>query len=107
MKSPILFFSIWLNHSIPINKIPLLGGAPPARTRAGLSPKHQAAEDVSKHQSASRPAWLLTLEIVTGTMVGVLFLVAGFTGLQRCKSKPSIIIPWKKSASEKDHIYIG
>lgn len=84
----------------------LCGGAPPARTRAGLSPKHQAAEDVSKHQSASRPAWLLTLEIVTGTMVGVLFLVAGFTGLQRCKSKPSIIIPWKKSASEKDHIYI-
>lgn len=84
----------------------LCGGAPPARTRAGLSPKHQAAEDVSKHQSASRPAWLLTLEIVTGTMVGVLFLVAGFTGLQRCKSKPFIIIPWKKSASEKDHIYI-
>lgn len=42
-------------------------------------------------------------------MVGVLFLVAIITTLQKCKSKSSIIIPWKKSASEKDYttIHIG
>ncbi|KAJ4712094.1 putative Receptor kinase [Melia azedarach] len=82
------------------------GGAPPVRTHPGFSAKHRAAEDVSKHQSTSRPTWLLALEIVTGTMVGFLFLIAVVTALQRCNSKPSIIIPWKKSASEKDHMAI-
>ncbi|KAJ6703610.1 PROTEIN MALE DISCOVERER 2 [Salix viminalis] len=44
--------------------------APPARNHLTRSPKHQPAEDKSKqHQrGASKPAWLLALEIVTGTM---------------------------------------
>jgi hypothetical protein len=51
----------------------------------------------------------LALEIVTGTMVGCLFLIAFITALQRCKDKSSLIIPWKKSSSQKDHVtvYIG
>ncbi|KAA8520813.1 hypothetical protein F0562_011486 [Nyssa sinensis] len=82
------------------------GGTPPAKSHPEVNPKHQPAEDGSKHQPASKPAWLLALEVVTGTMVGSLFLVALLTALQKCKSKSSIIIPWKKSASEKDNMTI-
>lgn len=71
--------------------------------------KHKPVENETKHQQTSKPAWLLALEVVTGTMVGSLFLVAILTAMQKCNSKSSIIIPWKKSASEKDHltVYIG
>ncbi|KAG8659229.1 hypothetical protein MANES_02G023500v8 [Manihot esculenta] len=85
------------------------GGAPPAKTHQAFNPKHQPSEDVAKqHQEASKPAWLLALEIVTGTMVGLLFLVAVLTAFQRCNNKSSIIIPWKKSASQNDYtaVYI-
>ncbi|KAF7114129.1 hypothetical protein RHSIM_RhsimUnG0098700 [Rhododendron simsii] len=74
--------------------------------RCGVNPDHQPAQNGNKHEAASRPAWLLALEIVTGTMVGALFLVALLTAVQRCKSKPSILIPWKKSASTKDHVTV-
>ncbi|KAK2664061.1 hypothetical protein Ddye_002635 [Dipteronia dyeriana] len=84
----------------------LCGSTPPARTPPGGNPKHRPADDVSKHQAASKPAWLLALEIVTGTMVGSLFLIALLTAFQRCNSKPSLIIPWKKSASEKEHMTV-
>ncbi|KAK3227091.1 hypothetical protein Dsin_006953 [Dipteronia sinensis] len=85
----------------------LCGSTPPARTQSGGNPKHRpAADDVSKHQAASKPAWLLALEIVTGTMVGSLFLIGLLTAFQRCNSKPSLIIPWKKSASEKEHMTV-
>ncbi|KAL5747469.1 hypothetical protein ACOSP7_024469 [Xanthoceras sorbifolium] len=84
----------------------LCGGTPPARTHSGVNSKHRPADEVSKHQAASKPAWLLALEIVTGTMVGSLFLIALLTAFQRCNSKPSLIIPWKKSASEKDHMTV-
>lgn len=87
-----------------------VGGAPPAKTHQAFNPKHQPSEDVAKqHQEASKPAWLLALEIVTGTMVGLLFLVAVLTAFQRCNNKSSIIIPWKKSASQNDYtaVYIG
>lgn len=79
------------------------------KTHSGVNPDHRPAQNGNKHEAASRPAWLLALEIVTGTMVGALFLVALLTAVQRCKSKPSILIPWKKSASTKDHVtvYIG
>ncbi|CAK9184615.1 unnamed protein product [Ilex paraguariensis] len=80
------------------------GNAPPAKSHPGVEVKHRPVEDRSKHEAASKPAWLLALEIVTGVMVGSLFLVALLTTLQKCKKKPSIIIPWKKSASEKDHM---
>ncbi|KAK4771408.1 hypothetical protein SAY87_031940 [Trapa incisa] len=68
-----------------------------------LAQKHHPSGDGPKHQKTSKPAWLLALEIVTGTMVGSLFFVAIITALHRCNSKSSIIIPWKKSASEKEH----
>ncbi|KAL9387083.1 hypothetical protein Peur_020207 [Populus x canadensis] len=81
--------------------------APHARTHQTRSPKHQPAEDVSKqHQRASKPAWLLALEIVTGTMVACLFLIAFLTALQRCNNKSSLIIPLKKLSSQKDHVTV-
>ncbi|KAH8521926.1 hypothetical protein Peur_040520 [Populus x canadensis] len=81
--------------------------APPARTPQTTNPKQQPAEDLSnQHRRASKPAWLLALEIVTGTMVGCLFLIAFITALQRCKDKSSLIIPWKKSSSQKDHVTV-
>ncbi|BFG31704.1 hypothetical protein CerSpe_179780 [Prunus speciosa] len=86
--------------------VELCAGAPPSKGHPGVNPKNKPAKDVPKHQETSKPAWLLALEIVTGTMVCSLFLVAVFTALQRCNSKSSIIIPWKKSASEKDHIAV-
>ncbi|KAK6263079.1 hypothetical protein QUC31_008895 [Theobroma cacao] len=82
------------------------GGAMLSRSHQAPSPKHRPAEDVAKHQKASKPAWLLALEIVTGTMVGSLFLVALLTAFQRCNSKSAIIIPWKKSGSEKEHVTV-
>ncbi|KAF2297794.1 hypothetical protein GH714_002973 [Hevea brasiliensis] len=87
----------------------LCGGAPPAKTHQTFNPKHQPTEDLSNHhQEASKPSWLLALEIITGTMAGSLFLVAVLTAFRRCNSKSSIIIPWKKSASQNDYaaVYI-
>lgn len=80
----------------------LCAAAPPSKGHTVVNPKHKPTKDVPKHQDTSKPAWLLALEVVTGTMVCSLVLVAVVTALQKCKSKPSIIIPWKKSASEKD-----
>ncbi|XP_058009643.1 probable LRR receptor-like serine/threonine-protein kinase At1g63430 isoform X2 [Hevea brasiliensis] len=87
----------------------LCGGAPPAKAHQTFNPKHQPTEDLSNHhQEASKPSWLLALEIITGTMAGSLFLVAVLTAFRRCNSKSSIIIPWKKSASQNDYaaVYI-
>ncbi|KAJ1411828.1 Serine-threonine/tyrosine-protein kinase, catalytic domain [Sesbania bispinosa] len=82
-------------------------GASPAQSHPVVNQKHQpAAEHMSKHQGASKPAWLLPIEIVTGTMVGSLFLIAILTAFHRCNNKSSIIIPWKKSASEKENIAV-
>lgn len=80
----------------------LCAAAPPSKGHTVVNPKHKPTKDVPKHPDTSKPAWLLALEVVTGTMVCSLVLVAVVTALQKCKSKPSIIIPWKKSASEKD-----
>ncbi|KAK2998147.1 hypothetical protein RJ639_026600 [Escallonia herrerae] len=85
---------------------PQCGTTTPAKSHPGVDTKHRPVEDRSKHQATSKPSWLLALEIVTGVMVGSLFLVALLTAVQKCKSKSSIIIPWKKSASEKDHMAI-
>ncbi|XP_057462237.1 probable LRR receptor-like serine/threonine-protein kinase At1g63430 [Actinidia eriantha] len=81
-------------------------GASPAKTHSRVNTTHQPAQNGSKHHAASRPAWLLALEIVTGTMVGSIVLVALVTALLRCKSKPPLIIPWKKSSSNKDQTMI-
>ncbi|KAK2989084.1 hypothetical protein RJ640_018873, partial [Escallonia rubra] len=85
---------------------PQCGKTTPTKSHPGVDTKHRPVEDRSKHQAASKPSWLLALEIVTGVMVGSLFLVALLTAVQKCKSRSSIIIPWKKSASEKDHMAI-
>uniref|UniRef100_A0A1J3D9S8 Putative LRR receptor-like serine/threonine-protein kinase n=1 Tax=Noccaea caerulescens TaxID=107243 RepID=A0A1J3D9S8_NOCCA len=72
-------------------------------------PKHQSAEIVAKHHRASRPKWLLALEIVTGSMVGLLLLVALFSAVHRWNNRSSLIIPWKKSSSrekEKFTVYV-
>lgn len=83
------------------------GGAPKPKGNPQVNNRHHSVEDEPKHDTAAaRPAWLLALEIVTGVMVGFLFLVALVTTLQKCKSKSSIIIPWKKSASERDYTTI-
>ncbi|KAB5573588.1 hypothetical protein DKX38_000782 [Salix brachista] len=80
---------------------------PPARAQQTTNSKHQPVEDLAmQHRRASKPAWLLALEIVTGTMVGCLFLVAFITALQRCKNKSTLIIPWKKSSIQKEHVTV-
>ncbi|XVF51511.1 hypothetical protein PTKIN_Ptkin04bG0190700 [Pterospermum kingtungense] len=81
-------------------------GALPSRSQQAPSPKHRPAENVEKHQKASKPSWILVLEVVTGITVGSLFLVALLTALQRYNSKSAIIIPWKKSGSDKEHMEI-
>ncbi|KAF5956875.1 hypothetical protein HYC85_004100 [Camellia sinensis] len=86
--------------------------APPATSHSGVNQNHWHGQDgimneeAPKPALASKPAWLLALEIVTGTMVGSLFIVGLLIALQRCKNKTSIIIPWKKSSSDKDHMTI-
>ena len=88
----------------------LVGDNPPTKVHSSVGSKHPPLADNPKHQvAASKPTWLLALEIVTGVMVGSLFLLAIFTAVQKCKNKPSIIIPWKKSGSGKDYmtVYIG
>lgn len=86
----------------------IVGGAsPPIKVHQGVNTKNRPVEGESTHQAkSSKPVWLLALEIITGTTVGLLFVVAIFTAFQKCKSKP---IPWKKSSSMKDNItiYIG
>ncbi|PPD78161.1 hypothetical protein GOBAR_DD24916 [Gossypium barbadense] len=81
-------------------------GPQPSRSHQAPSLKHHSFKDAAKHRKASKPAWLLALEIATGIMAGSLFLVAILTAFQRCRSKPAIIIPWKKSGSEKEHLMV-
>lgn len=82
-----------------------------AKTRSNPSAntKHKPKDDEAKHHGASRPTWLLALEIVTGTMVGILIITALLTAYKRWTNKSSVIIPWKKSGSDKDRmaVYIG
>ncbi|KAI3727596.1 hypothetical protein L6452_16214 [Arctium lappa] len=81
--------------------------APPAKPQKQGEVKHRPAEDKRKPEPpASKPVWILALEVVTGGMVGSIFLAALLTTAHRCKGRSSIIIPWKKSASDKDHTAI-
>lgn len=83
-------------------------GASPVKSHSNppVSTKHKSVKDGAKHSKASKPAWLLALEIVTGTMAGAVFLTVLFTSLKRCYNRPSMIIPWKKSASDKDRLAV-
>ncbi|XP_028095281.1 probable LRR receptor-like serine/threonine-protein kinase At1g63430 isoform X1 [Camellia sinensis] len=64
--------------------------APPATSHSGVNQNHWHGQDgimneeAPKPALASKPAWLLALEIVTGTMVGSLFIVGLLIALQRC-----------------------
>ncbi|KAE9614146.1 hypothetical protein Lal_00016799 [Lupinus albus] len=82
----------------------LCAGALASQSHPDVNLTHQSSE--SNHQGASKPAWLLALEIVTGTMVCAFIVIAIFTAFRRGNNKASIIIPWKKSASEKDHFIV-
>ncbi|KAK8685046.1 hypothetical protein V6N13_041057 [Hibiscus sabdariffa] len=81
-------------------------GPQPSRSHKAPSAKHILPKAAVKPRKASKPTWLLALEIATGIMVGCLFLVAILTVFQRCNSKPAIIIPWRKSGSEKEHLMV-
>ncbi|WZZ04968.1 hypothetical protein YC2023_090889 [Brassica napus] len=59
-------------------------------------PSSECAKKKKKHM------WLLDFEIVTGSSVGLLFLVVTFSALRFCNIKRTLIVPWKKSASEKE-----
>ncbi|KAG9145044.1 hypothetical protein Leryth_018340 [Lithospermum erythrorhizon] len=81
------------------------GGTPPAKSHSRDLPEQRPIADKPNHHvAASKPAWLLALEIGTGIMMGFLILVALFTAAQKCKSKSAIIIPWKKSGKGKDYL---
>ncbi|KAF8379486.1 hypothetical protein HHK36_028921 [Tetracentron sinense] len=82
------------------------GATSPAKSHPGTNIKNQHAEDDSNHQGASKPEWLLSLEIVTGTITGFFLIIAILTAVKKCKGKPSGIIPWKKTTSEKDQMTI-
>ncbi|PWA79046.1 leucine-rich repeat protein kinase family protein [Artemisia annua] len=79
-------------------------GSPPTKSKTGETKHHPTTNGHNQQSSSSKPAWLLALEVTTGVMVGALFLVAILTTAHRCKNRSSIIIPWKKSSSDKDHM---
>lgn len=85
------------------------GASPPAESHQGDGLKHQHAKDSSKHQVASQPAWLLALEVVTGTLTTIVLLFAVLAAIKKCKGKYPIIIPWKKVANGNEQMimYIG
>ncbi|CAA0831544.1 Probable LRR receptor-like serine/threonine-protein kinase [Striga hermonthica] len=83
------------------------GGPPPTNAHAEVMSKPLPTKEEPKHNvHSSKPAWLLALEIVTGIMVGLIFVIALFTAARKFKKKPSDIIGWKKSSSSKDNLTI-
>ncbi|KAF5800762.1 putative protein kinase RLK-Pelle-LRR-VI-2 family [Helianthus annuus] len=84
------------------------GAAAPAKPLQSDDMKHHPVEDKQKPVTrASKPAWILTLEVAIGVMVGCVFLAAIFTSAHRWKVKSrNIITTWKKSKTEKEHMEI-
>ncbi|XP_057977603.1 probable LRR receptor-like serine/threonine-protein kinase At1g63430 isoform X2 [Malania oleifera] len=80
------------------------GATPPHKSHPIVGPKQEHAAYGYKHQGLSKPDWLLALKIVTGIMVGSLFLVALLTALHPFKGRSSISISWKKSVREKEDL---
>ncbi|KAL4592875.1 hypothetical protein LXL04_005882 [Taraxacum kok-saghyz] len=78
------------------------GGIPPEKTAqiAGKSGLHPTKEDNYKTRKSQPPIWLLIVEVMTGVTVTSLFLIALFTLILRCKSKPSVLNLWKKSGNK-------
>ncbi|KAL8170652.1 hypothetical protein V2J09_022456 [Rumex salicifolius] len=69
----------------------------PTANKSKHSPHHSGA----KHQRKSKPAWILGVEIGTAIMVGSALFVTILIAFKRCNSKSAMIIPWKKSTSDK------
>ncbi|KAL4570800.1 hypothetical protein LXL04_026463 [Taraxacum kok-saghyz] len=78
------------------------GFASPANPRKPGNMKHRPEIDHKHVQSSSKPAWLLGLEVVTGVIVGLIFLVALLVAAYRCKGKSLTLIPWKKFGTDHD-----
>ncbi|KAG9441177.1 hypothetical protein H6P81_017031 [Aristolochia fimbriata] len=83
------------------------GGTPPAKVHQAPKPEKKHFEYETAHHKSSKPTWLLALEITTGVIVGLLLLFAIFAAIKRFRAKPSVIIPWKKAGSMKDHTTIS
>uniref|UniRef100_A0A7N0SZ47 Protein kinase domain-containing protein n=1 Tax=Kalanchoe fedtschenkoi TaxID=63787 RepID=A0A7N0SZ47_KALFE len=82
------------------------GASSPAKTSPGLNSRHHPTAAIAEHQNASKPAWLLAIEIVTGTMVGSLIVLATLTAIMKCKTRWPVIIRWKKSPCLKKQMSI-
>ncbi|OVA14072.1 Protein kinase domain [Macleaya cordata] len=82
------------------------GASPPSESHEGSNLEHQHAKDRSKHQRESKPAWLLALEVVTGTIAAFILFFAVLAAVKKCKGKYSVIIPWKKAANENEQMTI-
>ncbi|KAL8141649.1 hypothetical protein V2J09_014681 [Rumex salicifolius] len=82
--------------------------SPPVKSRPlAYTTKHGPQEDGAKHPGNSKPTWILAVEIGAGIMVGGFFLAFILIAFKRCnKNKSAIIIPWKKSASDKDRLAV-
>lgn len=84
------------------------GVVPPANAhKAGEARLRPAQLKAKNRDGDSKPAWVLAIEVVTGVMVGSLFLIALFMAVLRCKSKPSVLNLWNKSTSYKDHMSVS
>ncbi|KAL8216682.1 hypothetical protein R6Q57_023519 [Mikania cordata] len=80
---------------------------PPAKAHNTQGTRIQPIEHKARNPTRdSKPAWLLAIEVVTGVMVGSLFLIVIFTFAMRCKGKPSVLNTWNKSTSYKDHMAV-
>ncbi|KAK1353337.1 putative LRR receptor-like serine/threonine-protein kinase [Heracleum sosnowskyi] len=88
----------------PVHQCGSITPPPPPKSHPGVLSKHRPHEDKSNRDDDSKPSWVKVVEIVTGVLFGSLFLVALVMGLRRCKNKSSIIIPWKKSTTYRDHM---
>ncbi|XP_058075943.1 probable LRR receptor-like serine/threonine-protein kinase At1g63430 isoform X2 [Magnolia sinica] len=83
------------------------GGTTPVKSHPPSKPEKSRTADKPTGQATSKPAWLLALEIVTGTIVGLLLVYCILRAVKRCKTKSSVIIPWKKTSNGKEMtIYI-
>ncbi|KAI3985318.1 hypothetical protein MKX01_033632 [Papaver californicum] len=81
------------------------GASQPAASHAA-NVGHQHAEEGSKHQRKSQPAWLLALEIVTGIVAAIIILFAVLAAVKKCKGKCHVRIPWKKVRNGNEPIYM-
>lgn len=77
------------------------GGAQPETAQtAGKSRLRPTEFGNSKTRDSKPPVWILIVEVMTGVTITFIFLIALFTLILRCKSKPSVLNLWKKSTNK-------